>query len=303
MKLDCYPFIVLPTLAEEITHEDFDITSYSYDEEPSMLLSMDRSEQIRYLLRRDFLAMLALFQSELSNTTLQDAPTVGLSEMAFVEHLSAHSNYTVLTQKEVRHFYPKRTREERMCLKEERNNAHYYYPDIIVIDEASSIVINVEIDEPYCYRDGEPTHFLNYTSKKNADVWNNDENRDRYFAEQGVWVVRFSEEQIVLHAHSCLSLLKALIGQYKRNLLNVSMTTIFSSWSKDFYTKRWTLDEALELSEGKYRDRYLSSREGRIKVGTPEKAKWVSEAGGSNTDALVIARLREMGILPQLAAK
>ena len=71
---------------------------------------------------------------------------------------------------------------------------HFYTPDFAYIDRVLNLYIDIEIDEPYVYKTGEPTHF--------KESWK-DNQRNGFFLGRGWVVIRFSEEQVVRWPKSC----------------------------------------------------------------------------------------------------
>lgn len=76
-----------------------------------------------------------------------------------------------------------------------------YYPDLLIYTK-QHFLIDVEIDEPWYYKDGQkvPAH--------EADV---DARRNQAFLREGIVVIRLSEQQVVGQTEACLQLIQAVI--------------------------------------------------------------------------------------------
>jgi hypothetical protein len=116
-------------------------------------------------------------------------------------------------------------------------NENSFQPDIIFNDEERNIWIDIEIDEPYDSITKEPIHFTDYTNTL-------DEKRDRYFTENGWFVIRFSETQIVNSPMEC--------AKYINDFLITDFS--ISEYNYIFYDTldlpdrpRWDYDQALTM--------------------------------------------------------
>jgi hypothetical protein len=69
-----------------------------------------------------------------------------------------------------------------------------YSPDLSYIDKSINLHIDIEIDEPYVFHTGEPTHFKE--SKK-------DKQRNEFFLDKNWIVIRFAEEQVYNYPEEC----------------------------------------------------------------------------------------------------
>ena len=127
-----------------------------------------------------------------------------------------------------------------------RNFQHPYSPDFTYIDHRINLYVDVEIDEPYSYKDKKrkPIHYIGLDAK-----------RDRFFLEKGWIIIRFSEEQIVCYPESCCKVIAETISSL------VSDNSIISRFDNVFplpKRKRWTKNEAEEMARIDYRKTYLS---------------------------------------------
>ncbi|MFP5274905.1 hypothetical protein [Coleofasciculus sp.] len=164
-------------------------------------------------------------------TGTSDAP-VGASEKRFGEVLNRYFSGRVFPQMEVP--IP--------------NYQHNYSTDFCLSIPEVNLWIDIEIDEPYDYKSGKPTHCCDD---------GRDANRNTFFLNNGWVVIRFSEQQVVDYPESCCkeiaSVIKKLTGIevfYKR-LENVPQLT-----SSPLWTKR----QAKEMAKAKVRGKYLQSK-------------------------------------------
>ena len=119
-----------------------------------------------------------------------------------------------------------------------------YTPDFAYIDERLNLHIDIEIDEPYVYRSGKPTHYL-YAEK--------DRRRNNFFNDRGWIVIRFSEEQVIRHPHSCCKTIARQIAEITRD---DSILSRFANISDLQQQPQWTETEAIEMAEKRIRDSY-----------------------------------------------
>lgn len=126
------------------------------------------------------------------------------------------------------------------------NFHHPYSPDFTYIERQINLYIDIEIDEPYSYKDKKrkPIHYINTDVK-----------RDRFFLERGWIVIRFSEEQIVRYPESCCQTIAETIADL---LSDNSLLNQFRNVPSLQKMKQWTKDEAEEMARTDYRKTYLS---------------------------------------------
>ena len=120
----------------------------------------------------------------------------------------------------------------------------HYTPDFAYIDERLNLHIDIEIDEPYVYHSGKPTHYL-YAGK--------DRKRNDFFNDRGWIVIRFSEEQVARYPHSCCKTIARQIAEITRE---TSILNRFDNISDLQQQRQWTEAEAREMAERRIRDRY-----------------------------------------------
>lgn len=124
------------------------------------------------------------------------------------------------------------------------DSSHAYEPDIAIVETTGNlgVRIDIEIDEPYGGYDKEPIHFIGC----------GDEFRDRYLANLGWLVVRFSEKQIFEEPDNCIYYLQKLLCRIDPGF---KMTCQGKNPTKD---KRWTEVEAKIMASQRSREKLLN---------------------------------------------
>lgn len=126
-----------------------------------------------------------------------------------------------------------------------------YTPDFAYIDLDSNLHIDIEIDEPYSYKEKKPIHCI-------GD--NKERVRNDHFKSRGWLVIRFAEKQVVEQPHECCALLAQIISELTEKHYPMSLNK--QSVGEVNPVRRWTYSEAVQMSQENYRDSYL----GRIKM-------------------------------------
>jgi Protein of unknown function (DUF559) len=124
------------------------------------------------------------------------------------------------------------------------NFPHPYTPDFAYIDQGLNLYVDIEIDEPYVYHSGEPTHYVGAEK---------DKNRNNHFINKGWIVIRFSEEQVICHPHSCC---KSIAGAVAQITGDNSLLNQFTNTPNLQLIKQWTRYEATIMAQNNERDRY-----------------------------------------------
>lgn len=125
---------------------------------------------------------------------------------------------------------------------------HPYTPDFAYIDSSLNLCFDIEVDEPYAYSSGEPTHF--------AEAWK-DNNRNNFFIDKGWIVIRFSEEQVVRWPRSCC---KTVAGAIAQVIGDSSMLNQFAHIPDLQPIRQWTEEEAKQMAIAEYRDKYCGQK-------------------------------------------
>ena len=169
-----------------------------------------------------------------------------------------------------------------------------YYPDIAIV--TGGLFIDIEVDEPYTIENGtvQPIHYLTDSSYYPES---SDSERNRLLSKAGWEIIRFSEEQVVLHLDNCVRFVKAFICSilnrnteyhidargslfYKDDLTDEELNELYP-WRR----KKWTKQGAIKLAETNFRYSYLQAlKEEAVKPVTKKL----------NIDDAVLAKARDL---------
>ena len=116
-----------------------------------------------------------------------------------------------------------------------------FYPDFSIIDDY--YVVDIEIDEPYVYETGEPIHYIGC----------GDEERNETFQNLGVFVIRFTEDQIRHSMTKCADIV--LCFQRFIETGEISHLEDALKKSEKIRQKRWTYNKAKIMADYRYRDK------------------------------------------------
>lgn len=129
-----------------------------------------------------------------------------------------------------------------------------YYPDIVIV--CNDICIDIEIDEPYSYEEGQETHYIG----------SRDEKRNQFFVDNNWIVIRFSEKQIATDLNKCVMFIESVYTicnsvfnekTLTENNKNVNMIyEELNNFAESFRDPRWTKEEARMMRINNYRDSY-----------------------------------------------
>jgi hypothetical protein len=123
------------------------------------------------------------------------------------------------------------------------NYEYPYSPDICYIYK--DLYMDVEVDEPYYFKNGQYYPYHGY------DQWK-DSNRNNFFTNRHWIVIRFSEEQVVKYPDSCVKEICKVIKQITGDSLPCSLANV-----NDLEPiPRWTTEEARTMIDERYRDSY-----------------------------------------------
>ena len=113
-----------------------------------------------------------------------------------------------------------------------------YEPDIVLIDKALNLYIDIEIDEPYDGYYRYPTH----EAEK-------DDTRDLFFTESGWVVIKFTERQVHLQERECIALIKDVLNSVRNYALEEASNCSLES--------QWDYQQAVRWQNSNYREKYL----------------------------------------------
>lgn len=294
-----YPTIWLPLYLRD--HEDIE-RSYQWcfraKKLPIPCEMPDAKTQLNHILSERFDSIHNTFESIPTIASDQIAPK-GAAEDGFISYIQKNSRLKVYTNTRIQHtFYEWDSLLERHTVKKGEGFRGYYYPDLLVVDDTSKLVFDIEIDEPYSLVDGKPLHILWAEDLLNPDPYDNpDDRRNEYMVMYRVVVIRFAEEQVIKYPSKCLGLINEFIRLVvsSNGSSNIEYSHLFDGWSEDMLVERWTEDEAYEMAYNKYRDTYLN-------LPPANKATYTPKEGGISVDALTKAfeeAMRKMSHLPE----
>lgn len=125
-----------------------------------------------------------------------------------------------------------------------------YYPDILYIDEATKVYIDIEVDEPYSFETNEPIHYVHIYKDIDEKLKLEDVNkeRDKAFQKYGWTVIRFSENQVLKSVDYCCDIINHIINYWALNPSDYNLEKSLIS-----VHKRWTKDEAIKMAAEKSR--------------------------------------------------
>lgn len=155
----------------------------------------------------------------------------GLTEDNFNSHLTKHFNSS-----------HKRIHSDKCLVVKEHVPA--FEPDFCYVEENLNLYIDIEIDEPYYYKNdvGCPTHFIG-----------EDDHRNRYFNDCGWIVIRFSEKQIHQSPESCCKFIAEVINSLNDS---INISEEFNGISDVDVEAFWTAEKAEEWIKNRERENY-----------------------------------------------
>ena len=121
-----------------------------------------------------------------------------------------------------------------------KNRNYGYKPDIALVWREKNVYFDIEIDEPYDIVSRKPIHYIGCS----------DELRNKYLQENGWFVIRFSEEQIVNDIEYVRDVILNILSYYTDDKR-------FSTELKLKDTNRWSYEEAIEMEKACVRENYL----------------------------------------------
>lgn len=116
-----------------------------------------------------------------------------------------------------------------------------YKPDIAILWKSKGIAIDVEIDEPYDIKSRKPIHYADDEK---------DYIRNAYFLENGWFVIRIAEEQVIKNFDDVCGYVYNIISVFAKD----------KRFARDFGinpVKRWSKEEAQKMAEDGFREKYL----------------------------------------------
>ncbi|MBD2772568.1 hypothetical protein [Iningainema tapete] len=126
------------------------------------------------------------------------------------------------------------------------NSSFRYSADFILYHQQSGLGVDIEVDEPYEGRTGEPHHCVDQGK---------DSRRNQFFIDNNWIVIRFSEKQVVQHPDSCCKVIASAIAQITGDYSCLASLQDVPALLLD---KQWTIKQAKRMAKTDYRQSYLS---------------------------------------------
>jgi len=136
----------------------------------------------------------------------------------------------------------------------------YYYPDIALRNKPTGLMIDIEIDEPYIAKTGDPIH-----------CYKDDDDRNHALVDDNWIVLRFTEEQVIRFPDICMAYIRTVCS----SILTHKGCNIPMTW--EFSQKHWDYYESKQMAESNYRLKYLPKDTYRSVYVSPKKAFPVQE--------------------------
>lgn len=210
-----------------------------YEDRASRYKEYSHSEYVSYLL--------GICLDEYTPPTIEPNLTVvkqGPAERFFLCYLKERTNddFEVLSNIQTKHYF------------RDGEKAYYYYPDIVLRNKQTGLMIDIEIDEPYVAKTGEPIHCLS-----------DDDDRNNALVDDNWIVLRFTEEQVIRFPDICLAYIRTVCS----SILTHTDCNIPSTW--EFSQRHWSSYEARQMADSNDRLRYLP-QDAHSSVYVPKKS-------------------------------
>ena len=121
-----------------------------------------------------------------------------------------------------------------------KNRDYGYKPDIALVWQKYNLYFDIEIDEPYDIVSRRPIHYIG-----GSDVL-----RNGYFLQNGWYVIRISEEQVVKQTENVVNYICKII-------YCMTLDERFKLDYNDYSSERWTEESAKQMAKENIREEYL----------------------------------------------
>jgi hypothetical protein len=212
--------------------QKYNIEQKKYEKDLSEYYSREREAQNNPIIiknhRKELLGVI-LKKTKKTNCTI--VPQNGISESYFENYLKKYFKDRIFTN---------------LGISESNFNTPPYQPDFTYICPETNLHIDIEIDEIYILKTGEPIHYR-------IDSYTRDDKRNNYFLNNNWVVIRFSEEQVIKYPDECCKVVAQTIFEVLNEPINNKLYSI-GSLAK---SKQWTKDEAKEMYRNNFRNNLL----------------------------------------------
>lgn len=209
VEMNAFPYV--------ISEYDSRITEYELEKK---LISNDGNYRQKLILDKQ----LQFLEKATTPTQSIENVTNGVSEEVFLKELRSYFGEKIYTN---------------LILPNE--NGRSFHPDFIYWDKEKNFLIDIEIDEPYIGKNGEPIHY--------SDT---DDFRDSIFLSKKWAIVRFTEKQVVKYPQKCCDVINEVI----QNTLGVDKMIVseFEYLPKE---AKWSKSDSHKMAFQRYRSTYL----------------------------------------------
>lgn len=120
-------------------------------------------------------------------------------------------------------------------------------PDFLLFDRDNNIYLDIEIDEPYVWKENIITHFIG------ADF-----DRDFSVTQANWFILKFTEEQIIVNPLKAIKIIDETFSHIQK--LSSGEQSNFSNYYPGFITKAWTKEDCTRMMVENYRSTYLKKQ-------------------------------------------
>ena len=245
MKLQQKEYLDKSALYEK-HHADYEDALADYETKLAFFINHSRTDYIRYLLS-NYLEDYTPPEVEKNTTEVRKGP----AEELFIQYLrtTLGDDYEMLDDIKTKHTF-------------KDGGDYYFYPDVALRHRATGLMVDIEIDEPYVAKTGQPIHGKNDDSSSDAFF---DSARNEALTSDSWVLIRFAEEQIVRFPAICLSFIETICS----GILN--HVGCERPYLEGFVNKVWSYFDARSMAEINYRQTYLPASIQRCVYVPPKK--------------------------------
>ncbi len=172
-------------------------------------------------------------------------PIVGKSEEKFLLYLRKWFGNTIKQNRVIEVFnYNKKIYVSELDLSFTKEVENAYVPDFYFKHPIFNLNIDIEVDEPYLLKSLQPIHNIGNSF---------DAKRNDYFVAKKWFVIRFSEEQILLYPDSCCKEIAELIYDFTGDEQFINKTISFPRLER---FPKWDYKESIAFTELRKRNNY-----------------------------------------------
>jgi hypothetical protein len=125
-----------------------------------------------------------------------------------------------------------------------KGNGNSIVPDFLLFDKLNNIYLDIEIDEPYVWKENIITHFIG------ADF-----DRDFIVTQANWFILKFTEEQIITNPLKAIEVIKDTFSHIQ-NLSSGEISNFCNTYDS-FSIKAWSKEDCTRMMIDNYRETYL----------------------------------------------